>query len=72
MTRLILFLIRLKLGLRKYDLFTFINQTDDAIYCIGSNIVLKHEIDDTKKVISQPADVSINVLLNSKHSIKKL
>ena len=71
MTRLILFLIRLKLGVKKNERFEFANQKSiyDYYYINSYNIfkvmVRKHDIK------TRPANVSLSWLLSPKCEIVK-
>ena len=67
--RLILFLIRKKLHLKKYQRFRFDNQksTYDSYYFTSSNIL---KIDEKKGIID--SNVSLNWLLNDDCIIHKL
>ena len=67
--RLILFLIRKKLHLKKYQRFRFNNQksTYDSYYFTSSNIL---KIDEKKGIVD--SNVSLNWLLNDDCIIHKL
>ena len=69
MNRLILFLIRKKLHLKKYQRFRFNNQKSryDSYYFTSSNIL---KIDEKKGIID--SNVSLNWLLNDDCIIHKL
>ena len=58
MRRLIIFLIRKKLGLRKYENFKFANQKSDAVYYFTESNVMKRWRGQTML-----SGVSINWLL---------
>lgn len=61
MKRLIIFLIRKRLGLRKYETFQFTNQkSSSSYYYFGRNMLIK---DDERDGIRE-AHVSLNWLLN--------
>lgn len=66
--RLIFFLVRVRLGLKKYEAFQFTNQkAADAIYWFSGNAILKchcHEITKSR--------VSLNWLLDDECEIKKV
>lgn len=70
MKRLILFLIRLRLGLRKHEEFRFTNQKSDAIYYFDSEALWKkdHFYPFTKPRFS---GVSLNWLLSKNCEITK-
>lgn len=71
MTRLILFLVRLKLGVRKNEHFRFDNQKTSNIYFITPYEVLKiHE--DGNRVTVSPSRVGINWLLSPMCVIEKV
>ena len=64
--RLILFLVRKKLGVRKYEGFQFINQkSPDNIYFFTDDNIIKSMGDNR----SRPSSVSLNWLLNDKCEI---
>lgn len=65
--RLILFLIRRKLHLKKYEKFKFSNQKHKGVYYFDSNMLVK-EI-GSKKVQSR---VSLNYLLSNEVEITKI
>lgn len=68
MKRLILFLIRLKLGVKKNERFRFTNQTNkDECYYIDSFGVIKISVNRTKL-----SNVSLNWLLNRYCEIEKV
>ena len=64
--RLIIFLIRTRLGLKKYEHFQFDNQKSDATYFFSDAVVMK----DTGTKI-RPSGVSLNWLLNDNCKITK-
>lgn len=72
MVRFILFLVRLKLGVRKWEGFRFTNQKSDNIYLINSEEVLKIGIDDGDVSYFGPSNVSINWLLNPMCVVEKV
>ena len=59
MKRLIIFLVRRRLGLEKYERFQFINQKTNAVYYFTETKLLKVENNDIFE-----AGVSLNWLLN--------
>lgn len=65
--RLVIFLIRKKLGLRTYEPFRFDNQKTDAIYCFTNDAVMKDWCG-----IVQASSVSLNWLLHDDCKIIKL
>ena len=67
MRRLILFLVRCKLGAKKGEWFRFTNQKSDASYSITDDCVFK-KINGFITL----SDVSINWLLNDECEIKIL
>lgn len=72
MKRLILFLIRRKLGLKKYQSFIFTNQKDrDDFYYFDDDCLLKFDVKEDKY---RPSNVSLNWILSDhcKWYIKKL
>ena len=66
--RLIFFLVRVRLGLKKYEAFQFTNQKSaDAVYYFNSDAILKvHNWETTK------SHVSLNWLLDDDCKIKKV
>lgn len=66
--RLIFFLVRVRLGLKKYEAFQFTNQKDaNAIYWFSSNAILK-----TRNLEITKSHVSLNWLLDDDCKIKKV
>lgn len=69
MKRLIVFLIRKRLGLKKYQCFIFTNQRDKkAMYYFKEDGVMKIEANG----IVRPSSVSLNWLLDDVCIIEKL
>ena len=66
MRRLIIFLIRKKLGLKKYENFTFVGQKSDAIYYFTECSVMKRWRGQTTL-----SSVSLNWLLDKDCEISK-
>lgn len=66
MKRLIVFLVRTRLGLSKYEPFRFINQKSDAIYFFTEDAIIKDWRGFTEK-----SHVSLNWLLDDECEIKK-
>lgn len=72
-TRLIIFLIRIKLGLRKYEKFQFTNQKSDYDkYYFTSTCIKKIEYDKHARSYIRESSVSLNWLLNDNCEIKKV
>ena len=67
MRRLIIFLVRKRLGLKKLDGFQFAEQKSDAIYFFTDDEVLKWDGANTK-----PSSVSLNWLLNDYCKIRRV
>lgn len=67
MNRLILFLIRRKLHLKKYEKFKFSGQKQEGIYYFNSNMLVKKI--GSKKIRS---GVSLNYLLSNEVEITKI
>lgn len=65
MNRLIYFLVRLKLGVRKNQLFRYCNQKTKALYYINERGVMK-----LLNGVEELSDVSINYLLSYKCKIR--
>lgn len=70
MTRLILFLIRLKLGVKKYERFKFTNQKDDCHYYFD-NWRLTKVTDKGTYISVRDSRVSLNWLLSPECKINK-
>ena len=64
--RLILFLVRRRLGLKKYELFQFTNQKTIAVYYFSDSGIMK----DNSLTIAK-SNVSLNWLLDDECEIKK-
>lgn len=62
--RLIIFLVRKKLGLKSYQTFRFDNQKTDAVYWFDTTSVMKAWYGDTTK-----SSVSLNWLLDKECKI---
>ena len=60
MNKLIIFLIRRRLGLKKYELFRFSNQKSSAVYYFTDDRVMK-----LCNGYCEPSGVGINWLLDS-------
>lgn len=71
MRRLILFLIRLKLGVKKYERFRFTNQKTKDIYYIDEFSIDKTYIKNRTYHI-EPSGVSLNWLLDPCCEIEKI
>lgn len=67
MRRLIIFLVRTKLGLKKFEAFRFTNQKTDNIYFFTDDRVMKKE-----SGIYRPSNVSLNWLLDDNCEIEIL
>ena len=67
MRRLVLFLIRKKLGLRKYECFKFNNQKTEAVYYFTESNIVKSWRGQTML-----SGVSVNWLLDDNCKIKKV
>ena len=66
MRRLVIFLIRKRLGLKKYENFTFVGQKSDAVYYFTECSVMKRWHDQTTL-----SSVSLNWLLDKDCKISK-
>lgn len=66
MKKLIIFLIRRRLGLKKYQVFQFVNQKSNAVYYFTDDAIMKNWRGYTEK-----SGVSINWLLDDECEIKK-
>lgn len=67
MRRLIIFLVRKRLGLKKLEGFQFAEQKSDAIYFFTDEAVMKWDGTTTK-----PSSVSLNWLLNDYCKIRSV
>lgn len=67
--RLIIFLVRRQLGLKKFEYFEFENQASDVNYYYFTSDELIKVIPPYK---TRPAHVSLNWLLNKNCKVKKL
>jgi hypothetical protein len=67
MRRFVIFLIRKKLGLKKYECFKFVNQKSDAVYYFTECNVMKHWRGQTMK-----SGVSVNWLLDDDCKIERV
>ena len=67
MRRIVMFLIRKKLGLKKFEKFKFVNQKSDAVYYFTESNVMKLWHNQT--VLS---GVSVNWLLDDDCEIERL
>lgn len=67
MNRLIIFLVRKRLHLRKYEYFQFANQNSEAIYYFTETNVMKNW-----HGVLTPLNVSLNWLLDKDCKIRKL
>ena len=66
MRRLIIFLIRKRLGLKKYEDFRFVNQKSDAVYYFSEIGVMKRWRGQTMR-----SSVSVNWLLDKDCAIER-
>lgn len=65
MKKFIIFLIRRKLGLKKYQSFQFDGQKNKKdLYWFEDDCLMKEEVIDEFNVKFRPANVSLNWLLN--------
>ena len=72
MKRLILFLIRKRLGLKKYECFTFDNQKSDSVYWFTANGIVKRYYSKGKQCTRlKKSSVSLNWLLSDECTIVK-
>lgn len=73
LTRLILFLIRLKLGVKKYERFQFTNQRSELdFYFFNKRAFWKVEFDEEGKSHIDLSHVSLNWLLDPNCKIRKI
>lgn len=74
MKRLIIFLVRMRLGLKKYELFRFENQKTDDIYYFTETELAKRQFLHTRSgpiFVTVLSGVSLNWLLNKDCKIRK-
>lgn len=72
MKRLIIFLIRKRLGLKKYETFRFSNQWSNYnVYYFTDDCVMK-VVRDRDLNITRPSSVSLNWLLNDDCEIERV
>lgn len=72
MKRLILFLIRKRLGLKKYECFTFDNQKSNSVYWFTNHAIIKRYYSNSKKSTRlKKSSVSLNWLLSDECVITK-
>lgn len=71
MNRLILFLVRKKLRLKKNERFRFVNQKTNNIYYISSERVVKTYIKNGF-IYREPSNVSLNWLLDPECEIRRM
>lgn len=67
MRRFVIFLIRKKLGLKKYECFRFVNQKSDAVYYFTESSVMKHWRGQTMR-----SGVSVNWLLDDECEVERV
>lgn len=73
MRRMIIFLIRRRLGLRKLEPFQFDNQRSKTDWYMFTNReILKHSTDDFGNEFYEPSRVSLNWLLDEKCKVVKM
>ena len=73
LTRLIIFLVRIKLGVKKYEKFQFTNQRSDKdFYYFTEDIFWKKEHDEEGKATIDRSHVSLNWLLDPECKIRKI
>lgn len=71
MKRLILFLIRRRLGLKKGEVFTFDNQKSNSVYWFTSTRLIKRYRTVKGDVRMRLSDVSLNWILDDECKITK-
>lgn len=67
MKRLVIFLIRKRLGLKKYEKFRFVNQKSNAVYYFTERNVMKQWYGETTL-----SGVSVNWLLDDECVIERV
>lgn len=69
-TRIVIFLIRIKLGLKKNQKFQFVGQKSAMnVYYFTDTSLIKHEFKGGKKIV-RPSSVSLTWLLSDECEIK--
>lgn len=69
MRELILFLLRLKLGVKKYEPFVFTNQKSDCVYYFCGDVLLRR---DNRTGDTRDCHASLNWLLSDECEIKRV
>ena len=59
--RMIIFLLRKRLGVKKFEMFTFSNQKSNSMYYFGDVDIMRVDLEDGRVEYSR---VSLNWLLN--------
>lgn len=59
--RIIIFLLRKRLGVKKFEMFTFGNQKSNSMYYFGDEDIMRVDLEDGQVEYSR---VSLNWLLN--------
>lgn len=72
MQKIIIFLIRRRLGLKKYQYFRFTNQKTQDMYSFTNNKLVKTVMKNGRKVKAVPSTASLNWLLSPECEVKKL
>lgn len=72
LNRLIIFLIRRKLGVKKYQLFRFTNQKTADKYYFGATALVKEVYNDDCGIGLETSNVSLNWLLSEECEIECL
>lgn len=75
MKRLIVFLVRKRLGLKKYELFRFENQKTDDVYYFTETELTKRQFLHTRSgpiFVTVLSGVSLNWLLNKDCKVRKV
>lgn len=73
MRRLIILLIRLKLGLKKYELFRFANQkSEENVYYFNNSTLMKASPMGKHGWFRRPSSVSLNHLLSDECEIVRV
>lgn len=66
---IVIYLIRKRLGLKKYEFFKFSNQKTYDVYVFGTDKLYKYE---SGSIYPIPSNVSLNWLLSDKCKIEKV
>lgn len=72
MRKLIVYLVRKHLGLKKYQYFRFSNQKSKTVYWFGERQILRMEKKSGSNQVITLSDVSLNWLLDERCQVQPL